>query len=58
MLQFMISGYIPGTDTQLGFYEFLLAFSVAASLYFMYLLARERQLFQLLSVSFILRKYL
>jgi len=58
MLQFMISGYIPGTDRQLNFYEFIVVASLGAIAYLTYLFIKERRILQQLAVKYVLREYL
>lgn len=46
MLRFMISGYIPGTERQISFYEFIIVISIATSLYLTWLLFKESRSLQ------------
>jgi len=51
MFQFMISGYIPGTTRQVGFYELLIVFSIICGLYLIRLLFKERRALQQLVIN-------
>lgn len=56
MLQFMISGYIPGTERQIGFYEFIIVISLFASTYLTWLFFKERRSLQQLLIDSMLNR--
>jgi hypothetical protein len=52
----MISGYIPGTDRQVGLYDLQVAFSIAACIYLLFVLVIERRALRQLVITDIFNK--
>jgi hypothetical protein len=46
VLRFIISGYIPGTDRQVSFYELLIVLVVTSAAYLICLLMNEHRILQ------------